>query len=385
MAEDVIPIYKGQDFYVPHFQIKLRERPLNPKVVHDILRVTYKDSITEIDSFEITINNWNEEHRTFEKVRKRTFKYSDQKLFDPGQKVEVWMGYYGQNRLRLMLKGEITSLRPTFPASGASTLAVGGLNLLHRLRRPKQRTDSYKNLTASQIARRIGKRLGVDIKPDSPPPGETPHGYLFQDNLYDINFLIGLAQRMGYDLFVIESGRNGKSEESTLYFGPSENVQRVTYELIYGASLIQFTPNLSTANQVGKVTVRGWDRRNKKRIDYTAERKEIRTQGVGARGGQSALESSFHNREEIITDIPVESKAEAKRLATRTLENISKDMIKGSGSTVGLPDLRAGSVVYIKGLGERFSGRYFVTATTHTIDDSGYKTQFECRREELKK
>ena len=38
----------------------------------------------------------------------------------------------------------------------------------------------------------------------------------------------------------------------------------------------------------------------------------------------------------------------------------------------------------IDGVGTRFSGRYFVTSTTHTIGDSGYTTQFECRREELK-
>ncbi len=58
-------------------------------------------------------------------------------------------------------------------------------------------------------------------------------------------------------------------------------------------------------------------------------------------------------------------------------------MVKGSGSTVGLPDLRAGTVVHVDGLGERFSGRYFITSTTHTIGDGGYATQFECRREEL--
>ena len=58
-------------------------------------------------------------------------------------------------------------------------------------------------------------------------------------------------------------------------------------------------------------------------------------------------------------------------------------MVKVSGSTVGLPNLRAGSVVEIDGLGSRFSGRYFITATTHSIGDSGYTTQFECRREEL--
>jgi phage protein D len=80
---------------------------------------------------------------------------------------------------------------------------------------------------------------------------------------------------------------------------------------------------------------------------------------------------------------PIESDAEAKTLALRTLEENAKDMVKGSGSTVGLPDLRAGNVVTIDGLGKRFSGRYFITSSTHAMGDGGYTTQFECRREEL--
>jgi uncharacterized protein len=79
----------------------------------------------------------------------------------------------------------------------------------------------------------------------------------------------------------------------------------------------------------------------------------------------------------------VTSKTEAKKLAVETLENIAKDMVKATCSTVGVPDLRAGGIIMIQGVGKRFSGRYFVTATTHTIGDSGYTTQFECRREEV--
>jgi hypothetical protein len=38
--------------------------------------------------------------------------------------------------------------------------------------------------------------------------------------------------------------------------------------------------------------------------------------------------------------------------------------------------------VRIAGLGVRFSGEYFVTETTHTINDSGYITRFNARRED---
>jgi phage protein D len=381
--EEAIPIYRDQDFYIPHFEIRLGGRSLSKDVVNDILSVTYKDNIKEIDSFEISINNWDAGNPNFENARSRTFKYSDTSKFDPGQKLHIQMGYLGKGHMRSMISGEITSLRPSFPASGGSTLSVSGQNVLHRLRK-EQHSERYENLTDSQIAQRIAQRINVKIVPKpNEIEGETVYDYILQDNQRDINFLMERARHVGYDLYVQDPGPSEDLRNSIIYFGPSEGVVRGIYELVYGLSLMQFTPNLTTANQVGKVVVRSWDRSGKKEIKGEATRNELKTRGVGSRGGQKAIEDSFADRTETITDVPVEDKEEADRVARRTLENIAKDMIKGSGSTVGLPDLRAGSVLHICGLGERFSGRYFVTSTTHTINDSGYTTQFECRREEI--
>jgi len=38
-------------------------------------------------------------------------------------------------------------------------------------------------------------------------------------------------------------------------------------------------------------------------------------------------------------------------------------------------------VLRIEGVGEQFGGLYRVTSATHTIDQSGYRTQFETRKE----
>jgi phage protein D len=368
-----VPIYSGQDFYVPYFQVKIAGRPQGQDVVRDILQVSYKDNIAEIDSFDITINNWDAD--------KRAFKYSDADLFDPGKELELWMGYYGKDRLRLMVRGQITALRPAFPSGGGSTLAISGLNVLHKLR-TKQESHSYESKTDSEIAQEVAGRLGIDVKTDS-APDEKRFDYLFQDNQYDIIFLMERARRIGYDLFVEEQGQNGQAGQPLLRFGRSLQVRQVTYQLTYGRSLIEFKPDLTTANQVSEVTVRGWDAVNKKKIEQTANRREISIKGVGAAGGQAAIEQSFNQRKEIVATKPIESDAEAKTLAVRTLEENAKDMVKGSGSTVGLPDLRAGSVVQIDGLGKRFTGRYFITSSTHAMGDGGYTTQFECRREEL--
>ena len=372
---EAIPIYTDQDFYVPLFEVKLNDLPVGKDVVRDIISVSYSDNISEIDKFEITINNWD--------AQTRDFKYSDKDLFIPGKEVALWMGYFGKDRLRLMIQGEITSLRPTFPATGQSTLAISGLNLLHRLR-TKQTSHAYLDLKDSEIARQIGQRLNVKIVTDRKAEAkETPYKYLFQDNQYDIVFLMERARRIGYDLFVEEKGDNGQAEESQLCFRPSQNVDQPTYQLAYGKSLIEFQPTLTTANQVAEVTVRGWDPSRKRKIEHTAKRPQVPTKGLGSEAGRELVEQSFNQRQEIIADRPIESKAEARQLAEETLQKIVKDMVKGSGSIVGLPDIRAGTVLQIDGLGTRFNGRYFVTATTHTISDSGYTTRFECRLEEL--
>lgn len=366
-TEQPVPIYKNQDFYVPAFAVRVGERSLDRETIHDITQVSYKDDIKEIDSFEITINNWDAE--------KRRFKYSDARLFDPGKKVELHMGYFKRGDLRLMLTGEITSLRPTFPSGGMPTLVISGLNLLHRLRRCQQ-SHHYANRTDHQIASQIAGRLNVTIRlDDNAPGGQETHRYILQDNQFDILFLMERARRIGYELVVEEQPRGG----SRLYFGPSANIQRPIYELRYGHTLLEFQPTLTTANQVNRVTVRGWDAVRGEPIEGTAQRRQTRVRG----GDEEFIEPAFDQREEVIVNQPVHSRQEAQTLARETLERIVKDLIKGNGSVVGLPDLRAGSILYLSGLGDRFSGRYFVTSTTHTIGDSGYTTRFECRREEL--
>lgn len=374
MSAEPIPIFTDhQDFYVPTFQVKVGGKAQGQQVIRDIIQVTYKDNIAELDTFDITINNWDAETRAF--------KYSDDDLFDPGKEVELWMGYMGKDSLRLMVRGQITGLHPSFPSGGGSTLAVSGLNLLHKLRSDKV-SHAYVKMTDTAIAKEIAGRLGIELKPN-PAQNEPVYDYVLQSNELDIMFLMHRARRAGYELYVEEEGADGHSNPPKLVFGVSEAVKQPTYELAYGRSLIEFKPELTTVDQVAEVTVRSWDPVNKVAIEETAKRSEIGIKGVGAAGNQNAIEQSFKQRREIVATTPVNTKAEAKAMALQALTDNAKELVKATASTVGLPDLRAGSIVQIDGAGKRFSGRYFVTATTHTFGDSGYTTQFECRREEV--
>ena len=392
-----IPIYSQQEtFYVPRVEVYARGQKLQSNVVDDILQVTYKDSINDIDSFNIQINNWDAGKRTF-KFAPAMKEYAG--IFDPGASIEVWMGY--QNNMRRMMRGTVTSLEPTYSESAAPTLAVGGLNELHQFR-TEQHTKSW--LDGTQTDTDIAKELcGLPIKQGqaglgiaietNPAPTETPEAFVYMSSQYDIVFLLERARRHGYEVYLKE--KNGKP---TLYFGLSENNGNAPlYRLEWGRSLVNFKPRLSTAKQISTVVVRGWDRKSNSVIEekFTLQdlwKEQKKSKAEIARLTQIA--KAYGDRTDVVTDRPVHTKKEAKQLARSILDDRSKKLIEASGATVGLPDLRSGVALEIVGFGAQtgrdgqiigagsdFDGEYYVTETTHTIGSGGYRTEFSARRE----
>ena len=400
-AQTPIPIFgQLETFYVPQVEVYVSGRLLQDNVIDDILQVTYKDSINEIDSFDIEINNWDAEKRSFKftpPLKDATQDYTG--IFDPGAKIEIWMGYRGN--MRRMMRGLVTSLAPVFSDSAAPTLSISGLNELHQYR-TEQHTYSW--LDGQKTDTDIAKELcgwpvkqgqpGLGLKIDTnPAPDEKPDPIVFMNNQYDIVFLLERARRRGYEVYLEDEGAT-----PALYFGLSENATNApVYQLEWGKSLVSFRPTLSTAKQISQVIVRGWDRKSNKAIEekYTLQqlwKDQKKSAAEIARLTQIA--QAYGNRTDVVTDKPAHTKKEAHDRARAILEDQSKKLIEATAATLGLPDLRSGSSIEILGFGvttdasgnlrgasSDFDGEYFVTESTHTIGGGGYQTQFSARRE----
>ena len=154
------------------------------------------------------------------------------------------------------------------------------------------------------------------------------------------------------------------------------------FELRYPGSLIEFKPTLTTANQVKSVTVRGWNRKTKEPINETVTLDDPK---LNRNTDLYGLLKKCDPREERVVNEAIFTRKQARDRAIVLLKERQKDMVKCTGSTVGLPQLRAGRKVHIKGVGPVFSGTYFITETTHTIGANGYTTNFSARREDDKK
>jgi phage protein D len=379
-----------EGFYVPRFEITSGGAGVSPEVLRDVLQVTYNDSTEAVDSFDMTLNNWDAHTREFKYVGAETSVQGAtprQRLFLPGAaEFELKFGYGA--RLMRVMRGYAASLEPTFPAGGSSTLTVRALNVLQQLRTRPHR-DSWPNsrvprgqVKISRIAEDIGTRqvqgaFPLPIRTDAQAKAREPVlEHVVQANQHDIDFLMEQARHFGYVVYIDE-----EDGDEVLRFGPPP--ARPTYELEWGKSLIDFTPKLSTANQVTAVEVRSRNRDTDEAIRERATLDDVQdvnpdlhavVRGSGPRAAGGA-------REHVITEDPQHDAQQAQRHAADTLRGRLRQLVEASGTTIGLPDLRAGQMLRIVGLGARFSGRYFVKTTTHTFDASGYRTKFTARRE----
>lgn len=383
------------DFWVPRYEVKIEGANLPRDVLFDVRSVTYRDSVESLDSFDLTVNNWDEVNRRFKYIGSETKAqlekghpdHARMTLFEPcGKEVAVRMGY--GDKLVEMLRGSFTTMTPSY-VDGNADLTVGGLNALHQLRR-KQYTTSWKDKKDSEIAQDLAKRVDngkkrfpMPIVIDDEALGkEKPIPLVTQRNQYDIDFLFERARKRGYVVFIQEADKR-KNRERQLYFGPSKpgmipKIRDVSFELAWGRSLMEFKPSIKTANQVSSVTVRGWHGTRKEPISRTVTLDDSR---ITANKDLHRIINACAAREELVVDEPIFTNCEARERAISILLDQTKVLVTADVKVVGLPDLRAGQVVVIKELGARLSGKYFVTKTQHTIDDNGYVTTFSARRE----
>lgn len=373
MTTTTVPIAAGRDFYVPAFEVRLLDEAdkLPQAVQRDILQVTYRDGFDLIPQADLTVNNWD--------VGRREFKYSDADLFDPGRELTVAMGYHGSGELRTMINATIVSCRPSFPAGGAPTLTVSAQStLMRKLQQDKNVMDPGKR-TDSAIVRDIAGRLNLPAPRFDPAAqaAETEYEDARQENESTLDYLLRRARRLDYEVVAEELG-GGRSR---LYFGPTSGLATVVHKLAWGSTLSDFQPALDTLDQVGVVTVYGWDPVRGQRVEGEAKRADLNLRTVGTRQAQTTVEDSFAGRREFVDDPQVRTTQQAKQRALAVLRENAKRLLTATGTVVGLPDLRAGAAVEVDKVGTRFQGRYVVTATTHTLGGGGYTTQFECRHE----
>ena len=301
-----------------------------------------------------------------------------------GDAVEVKVKV-GDGSDTVIFKGEVVGVEPFYKPGGKSKCTIRAFNRLHRLTRGRF-SKTFLKATDQKMAGDMAKAAGLKVDSGSDP--SITHEHVYQHNQTNLEFLLLRARRIGFDVWC---------EDKTLFFKETDKKKDSGIELKLedpeaGFLLTSFHPRISSAGQVSKVVVRGWNPEDKEEIVGEAEAKAL---GMGSETGNDAAKPFGGGVTTYEVDHPVFSVDEAKAVAQGRLHELQMNYITADAAVVGKPELKPGVVVKVtvntEDSSDQFNGMYMISGATHRYTHSdggksrkpgGYTTHLRLKRSE---
>jgi len=287
-----------------------------------------------------------------------------------GSKVVISGSALGEQAPKPLITGEVTAIEGEYDALGGRAI-VRGYDPSHRFHRGRH-TETWRDATDSDIARKVAARAGVEIGTIDESP--TTHEHVSQANVSDWEFLQSRAREIGYEI-AFADGKFQFRKPAPASDAPAEGdfESRDPLQLVMGQELLEFRPRITSSEQVKEVEVRAWDPSRKRVMVATAPAAtmsaQLKTDPVGL-AGAFAEARLVSNRD------PVADQSAVDTAAQSLAERMGSSFAEANGVVRGTPAMRAGTPFSVSVVGDDFQGRYLATTTRHVFDRDGYRTEF---------
>jgi phage protein D len=375
--------------YAPGFTILLNGQPMPAAMRAGITSLRYEDGLKGADRVELTLAN-------------PGLQWLDHPLLQLDTGFAVRIGY-APDPFEQVFVGEITGVTPSFPSGGVPTLTVVAHDFLQRLTTGSKDREYAMSLPCigkfplpdRDIAETVGFTNQLIPAVDQPgaavsflsllilyaiDPLEAKSSIRIQQGQSDFDFLSGLAKENGWEMF-IDHTQQPQGYRLRFQFLLQEYAPSVTLQ--WGKSLTEFTPRLTSVGQVAGIVTRIWVTAIKTEfviaLSWDFDQAAFDLQVSPGPGDLDAVLGS--RKAKGLLHVEAVGPATVPRKLLGELLPRLNNRLTGSGSTIGDPNIKAGRVIDLQGLGGQFGGLYRVTSATHTIDGSGYRTSFEVRKE----
>jgi len=324
-----------------------------------------------------------------------------------GMQLEVELGTAQQHALVFL--GRVYQVNATFPERGVPTLTIQAYDGTMAMGL-KERNRAFKDIPLSQVVTQVGGAVPyrfapvtVDVLGDPNFPGNG----IRQNNETDLAFLLRLAAQYGCAMTAIpgDSGEvlefkaerkliDGDPDVKLFYgrcdvenrllsFTPSSDVGRIQLPKVLAGVEYESGNDVSagkaTSDDVSDVkdpfaheNMAAFGKR------YPDRGPNLDRLAGAAQATRAALETELGT----VTREVVQAFTTAADIAERRQNQFSTQRLgmEASGVTLGNYRLRAQRTVGVLDVGGHFSGKWFMTQVRHTVNRSGFHTEFECRR-----
>ncbi|HEV7607375.1 MAG TPA: hypothetical protein VGO61_08555 [Steroidobacteraceae bacterium] len=377
--------------YAPEFRITIDGAPVPAALRASIVSASLQTGLEGVDRLELSLANEN-------------LRWLDHPLLRLDRRIAFSLGY-APDQPEQMFVGEIVGNSASFPASGTPSLTVTALDRRHRMQRGNRSRwfaisipdyghlpipdDAIATLVAAEhgmvaladpIAAALGVLLGgvqIAIALDDPDGGQKVIRQQQGEN--NLDFLAHIARENGWEMLMDHGGPAGGFQ--LRFFSPADRLAP-DLTLRWGRDLAEFTPRVTSVGQVAGVSLPIWIPSIKMEFsvsvgwDWDRQSLDISISpglGIPVSTGEEDEQYTLLGKPATLTDAP-------RTILEELLPRLNR-RLTATGSIVGDARLRAGGVIAVEGVGERFGGLYRTTQVTHSIDSGGWRSNFEARKE----
>lgn len=368
--------------YAPDYRLKISGETIPATLRANVISITYQDGMEGADRVEVTIANEN-------------LRWLDHPLLQVDNKVSLSLGYV-PDPLEEVFVGEVTGVETNFPNSGMPTVKLICHDFLQRLTKGTKDRGFLINIptvgnfplpdvaVAAIVSAEnllipspdpVGGALSVlmTLATYVAAPALAQQGVARQRGTSDFAFLTELSKKNGWEMF-IDHTQDPIGYRLRFKFMLSE--MSPSLSLKWGSSLMNFTPRITTVGDAG-ISVRVWVSSLKMSFTITVawdfDRASFNLSVSPGFGTPGKTEQSVSIKPTGFAQAP-------QKILTELLPRLN-NRLTGSGSSVGDLRIKASRVINFEGLGEQFSGLYRITSATHSLDGSGFRTNFNVRKE----
>lgn len=373
--------------FVPNFQLQINDAPAPPELRASVMRVAHTSGLQGADRVELTLVN-------------DALRWLDNPLFALDTPVVLSMGY-ADTGVEQVFVGQVVGFGADFPVGSAPTVTVTAQDARFRMTQGNKvrwfaiPIPSIGNFPLPDIATASLATLENQLPPIIDPvgaalsvllggaqavtsiadPGAAQKFIRKQANESDYDFLTKIARENGWEMVVEHSGPLGGHLLN--FLSPLDHLA-ADVDLAWGSSIIDFAPRISNVGQIFAVAGYVWVPPIK--LSFTIV--------LGFDWDRMALTLLIYPTVPLVDPVPsthlikdpLTLATAPQRLISELIPKLNK-RLTATGSTLGNPDIQAGKVLRLTGVGVQFGGLWRVTESTHTIDAGGYHTHFALRKE----
>lgn len=319
----------------------------------------------------------------------------DHEGFRPGARLYVQWGYvHSMHPVRVITIEK---------AQGFRQLSIEGNVSEARRFLGIQRTRTFENATSFEVAETIARELGfTSTRSRSIERGsivEQRRG-ITQAGETDMAFLLRLAGEVGAVAFV--TGEVFHFHERSLGTAPIKTFTYFTDQV--GTIIGDPSIEQSAQGRPGRVVRRGHSNRNRSTVEGVASNREDRSRpllgeelpvtdplgfdwtsisrdlGTDSESMEQTIAPPQEDAQADVSTTTAETEEVATSNARQAFRRGEREAVKIDLTIIGDPEVKADSTIRLEGIGQRYSGNYYIKEAVHSVGSGGYTTKVKLDR-----